>query len=134
MVKQRRSFFVDDILHMVMPIDKNTDCSNEANDRKRKRSILTDDQHQNEIHPHEDEEEEPTKKFRTFTRHHHHHEDDEDDDDDDLDDESKHSHIVDGATGDESLISDNSNSVDNNSGKSLSIRICIFFFFLLCCS
>jgi len=132
MVKQRRSFFVDDILHMVMPIDKNTDCSNEANDRKRKRSILTDDQHQNEIHPHEDEEEEPTKKFRTFTRHHHHHEDDEDDDDDDLDDESKHSHIVDGATGDESLISDNSNSVDNNSGKSLSIRICIFFFSSCC--
>lgn len=120
MVKQRRSFFVDDILHMVMPMTKNADCSNETNDRKRKRSILTDDEHHDEVRHHEDEDE-STKKFRTFT-----HEDDDDDDDDDLDEESKHSHIVDGATGDESLNSDNSNSVDDNSGTFPVLSFCCY--------
>ena len=99
MVKQRRSFFVDDILHMVMPMDKPTNCFNDNNDRKRKRSITPDD--------------EDTKKFRLYNN--------EEEDDD----ESKHSQIVDvlgdGGTGEESSISDNSNSVGNNSGKSREI-------------
>jgi hypothetical protein len=107
MVKQRRSFFVDDILHMVMPMDKTTNYSNEINDRKRKRSIIPENDHRQE----DDsvEEDSTNKKFRSYN--------DEDDDND----ESKHSQIVDvlgeGGTGEESSMSDDSNSVGNNSGK-----------------
>ena len=61
MTKQRRSFFVDDILHMVMPINKNTHCSNENNDLKRKRSITSEDGNKNEKE--EEEEEILNKKF-----------------------------------------------------------------------
>ncbi len=113
MVKQRRSFFVDDILHMVMPVDKNTNYSDESNDRKRKRSIIPEDDNSNE-------EDSSNKKFRSYNH------DDKDDDDDeeeeeDDNDESKNSQLVDvlgdGGTGEESSISDNSNSVGNNSGK-----------------
>ncbi len=101
MVKQRRSFFVDDILHMVMPMDKNTNYSNEINDRKRKRSIIPDNHHREEDNS--IEENSSNKKFRSYN---------------DEDDESKHSHIVDvGGTGEESSMSDDSNSVGNNSGK-----------------
>ncbi len=104
MVKQRRSFFVDDILHMVMPMNNHTNCSNEINDRKRKQSITSED----------DSIEENTlkKKFRSYNN-----EDEENDND-----KSKHSHIIDilgdGGIGEESSISDdNSSSVGNNSGK-----------------
>jgi hypothetical protein len=102
MVKQRRSFFVDDILHMVMP---------KTNDRKRKRSITPDNDNREEE---EDSigEETSNKKFRSYNNH-----EAENDDDD----ESKHSQTVDvlgeGGTGEESSLSDNSNSVGNNSGK-----------------
>ncbi len=101
MVKQRRSFFVDDILHMVMP---------KTNDRKRKRSITPENNNRDD----DDsiEEDSSNKKFRSYN----HEEDD--------DDESKHSQIVDvlgdGRTGEESSISDNSNSDGNNSGKIVS--------------
>jgi len=103
MVKQRRSFFVDDILHMVMPMNNHTNCSNEINDRKRKQSITSED----------DSIEENTlkKKFRSYNN-----EDEENDND-----KSKHSHIIDilgdGGIGEESSTSDNSSSVGNNSGK-----------------
>ena len=45
MTKQRRSFFVDDILHMVMPKKENR-----QSDGKRKRSISSED-----VHPAEEE-------------------------------------------------------------------------------
>jgi hypothetical protein len=98
MTKQRRSFFVDDILHMVMPINKNTDCPNEC---KRRRSITPDDGNRDS-----------NKKFRSQN-----HEEEQVDNN-----EFKHSKILDiledGGTGEEeSCISDNSNSIDNNSGK-----------------
>jgi Mg-chelatase subunit ChlI len=99
MVKQRRSFFVDDILHMVMPVNKNTNYSDEIHDRKRKRSIIPEDD--NSI-----EEDSSNKKFRSYN-----HEDKDDDE------ESKHSQLGDDDTGEVSSISDNSNSVGNNSGK-----------------
>jgi len=101
MTKQQRSFFVDDILHTVMPINKNT--PNENGDLKRKRSISSEHGNKNE------EDEISKKKFRSQ--------------DEKVDnDESNYSQIVDiigdGRTGDEeSCISDNSNNVDNNSGK-----------------
>lgn len=109
MVKQRRSFFVDDILHMVMPKEKTSDYTNELIDRKRKRTP------ENDPKQHEDESVEENslnKKFRPFN-----HEDNDDDDHD----ESKHSQIIDvlgdDGSGDESSISDDSNSVGNTSGK-----------------
>jgi hypothetical protein len=116
MVKQRRSFFVDDILHMVMPVNKNSNYSNEIKDRKRKRPIISEDDNREE----DDsiEEDSSNKKFRSYN-----HEDKDDDEEEEEDDneESKHSQIVDvlgdGGTGEESSISDNSNSVGNNSGK-----------------
>lgn len=112
MVKQRRSFFVDDILHMVMPMNKNTNCSNEINDRKRKQSITSEDDNREED---DSIEENPSskKKFRSYNN-------EEEDNDND---ESKHSQIVDvlgdDAIDEESSVSDNdnSNSVGNNSGK-----------------
>lgn len=119
MVKQRRSFFVDDILHMVMPKEKTSNYTNEITDRKRKRSRTPDNEPKEEDESLE--ENSLNKKFRPFN--HANDRDDDDDDDDDGDhDESKHSQIVDvlgdgGGTGDESSISDDSNSVDNNSGK-----------------
>ena len=109
MVKQRRSFFVDDILHMVMPKEKTSNYTNEPNDRKRKRSP------ENDSNEHEDESVEENslnKRFRPF---------DHDDNEDDDHDESKHSRIIDvlgdDGSGDESSISDDSNSVGNTSGK-----------------
>jgi hypothetical protein len=117
MVKQRRSFFVDDILHMVMPINKTTNSSNEINDRKRKRSMTPDHNRKEEKSI---EEEISNKKFRFY--HNGEKNDDDDDDEEENDnDKFKHSQIVDvlgdGGTGEESSISDDSNSVDNNSGK-----------------
>jgi hypothetical protein len=120
MVKQRRSFFVDDILHMVMPMNKNTNYSNEINDRKRKRSIIPE--HDNREDDDSIGEDLSNKKFRSYN-HEDKDDDEEEDEDEDEDDndESKHSQIVDvlrdGGTGEESSISDNSNSVGNNSGK-----------------
>lgn len=111
MVKQRRSFFVDDILHMVMPKEKTSNYTNEPNDRKRKRSRTPE----NDPKEHEDESVEENsfnKKFRPFN-----HEDHEDDNHH----ESKHSRIIDvlgdDGSDDESSISDDSNSVGNTSGK-----------------
>ncbi|UJR33041.1 hypothetical protein I4U23_020500 [Adineta vaga] len=111
MVKQRRSFFVDDILHMVMPMTKNTNCSNDNHDRKRKQSFTSEDENREE----EDdslEEETSNKKFRSYNN-------DEEDDND----ESKHSQIVDvlgdEATGEESSNSDDSSSDGNNSDGDL---------------
>jgi hypothetical protein len=92
MVKQRRSFFVDDILHMVMPITPDNDNREEEEDSIGEKTS--------------------NKKFRSYNNH-----EAENDDDD----ESKHSQTVDvlgeGGTGEESSMSDNSNSVGNNSGK-----------------
>jgi hypothetical protein len=110
MTKQRRSFFVDDILHMVMPINKNT--PNENDDLKRKRSISSEDGNKNE------EDEILKKKFRS--QNHGRNNGDEEAENDN--DESNYSHVVDiigdGGTGDDdSCISDNSNNTDNNSGK-----------------
>ncbi len=113
MVKQRRSFFVDDILHMVMPTDKNTNYSDESNDRKRKRSIIPEDDNSNE-------EDSSNKKFRSYN-HQNKDDDEEEEEEEDDNDESKNSRLADvlgdGGTGEESSISDNSNSVGNNSGK-----------------
>ena len=53
MTKQRRTFFVDDILHMVMPV-------NESKDLKRKRSISSDERDKIE----DNEEKISKKKFR----------------------------------------------------------------------
>jgi hypothetical protein len=117
MVKQRRSFFVDDILHMVMPMNNHTNCSNEINDRKRKQSITSED----------DSIEENTlkKKFRSYNN-----EDEENDND-----KSKHSHIIDilgdGGIGEESSTSDNSSSVGNNSGKLRCILIQSFILYII---
>lgn len=110
MVKQRRSFFVDDILHMIMPTNKNTNRSNEINDRKRKRSIT---------HDGDSKEEDDTiennvlnKKFRLNNN--------EDEDDNG---ESKDSQLLNtsggdgGGTGEDSSTDDDSNSVDHFSGK-----------------
>ncbi|CAF0940997.1 unnamed protein product [Adineta ricciae] len=116
MVKQRRTFFVDDILHMVMPMTKSNNCSKDNHDRKRKQSVTSEDDNREE----EDESTEENisnKKFRSYA-----HEEEADDDDDD-NDESKHSQIVDvlgdEATGEESSNSDDSNSVGNNSDGDL---------------
>jgi hypothetical protein len=94
MTKQRPSFFVDDILHMVMPINTNTN-----NNLKRKRSINSKDDKRNE-------EEITNKKFRSY----------------DANDKSNYSQVLDiigddGAGEEESCISDNSNNIDDNSGK-----------------
>jgi hypothetical protein len=113
MVKQRRSFFVDDILHMVMPVDKTSNYFNETNDRKRKRSMVSENDRRERGEEDDDDDEEnveedstTNKKFRSCN---------------DEDDESKHSQIVDvlgdGGIGEESSMSDDSNSVGNNSGK-----------------
>jgi hypothetical protein len=102
MTKQRRSFFVDDILHMVMPIEKNTHCSNENGDLKRKRSISPKDGNQNE------EDQILNKKFRSQNHGRNVHNND---------DESNYSHVVDIIGDEESCTSDNSNNIDNNSGK-----------------
>lgn len=112
MVKQRRSFFVDDILHMVMPTAKDISCSNEITDRKRKRSIIHNDEHKDD----RIEENSINKKFRSFNN-----QIKEDDDDDDDNQESKDSITLnisgDGGTGEESSDGDDSNSVNNCSGK-----------------
>jgi hypothetical protein len=102
MTKQRRSFFVDDILHMVMPMDKKTSYPNANEDLKRKRSISAEDGNKNE--------EVLNKKFRSQ------------DEAEDNNDESNHSQTVDiigkGETDDDdSCASDNSNNPDDNSGK-----------------
>ncbi|CAF3724224.1 unnamed protein product [Rotaria socialis] len=110
MTKQRRSFFVDDILHMVMPTNKNENCSNEKNDLKRKKSTTSEDE------SHDDDDNDDN--------------DDDDDDDDDDDkkeednNESNHAQIVDmmkdrGKVDEESYSSDNTNNIDNNSDDEL---------------
>jgi hypothetical protein len=98
MTKQRRSFFVDDILHMVMPMNKNT---HDNGDLKRKRSSSSEDGNKNE-------EEISKKKFRIH-----------DDDEEDHNDESNYSQAVDiiGDNDEESCTSDTSNNIDNHSGK-----------------
>lgn len=99
MTKQRRSFFVDDILHMVMP--KKDNCHT---DSKRKRSISSEDANPNE-------EEISKKKARLQDLRH--------DDDDEHHDESDYSHVIDvlGEEDNESSISDNSNNIDSHNGK-----------------
>lgn len=106
MVKQRRTFFVDDILHMVMPKDTDNK-SDEEPDRKRKRSLTSeDDERETEIRT--DDDESVTKKIRLFDQEHEN-------------DDSKHSPLVDvlgdGGADDESSISDETSSVGNNSGN-----------------
>lgn len=81
MTKQRRSFFVDDILHKVMPI--NNDTTSKNGDFKRKRSISSEDEN---------------KKFRS-------------------NDETNYSQVVDIMGDEDSCTSDNSNNLDNDSGK-----------------
>ena len=96
MTKQRRSFFVDDILHMVMPVNKNTHSPNENKDLKRKRSINSEDGNKNK-------EEISNKKFRS--QHH---------DDEEVNDNYQSNYSQAGDVDDEeSCVSDNS----NNSGK-----------------
>lgn len=104
MTKQRRSFFVDDILHMVMPRKENIQHANENGDWKRKRSISSDDGTKTE-------EKIFKKKYRTQDPTH--------DDEDDRHGESDYSQVVDiiGDGDDESCISDNSNNIDSHSGK-----------------
>ncbi|CAF0829990.1 unnamed protein product [Adineta steineri] len=98
---------------MVMPMNKNTNCSNEINDRKRKQSITSEDDNREE----DDSIEEDTsnKKFRSYNNN-----EEEDDDDND---ESKQSQIVDvlgdDRTGEESSSNDDSNSVGNTSDGDL---------------
>ena len=107
MTKQRRSFFVDDILHMVMPKKENR-----QSDGKRKRSISSED-----VHP--AEEEITTKKARIQDLPH-----------DDRNEESDYSRVVDVLREDEddddddneSSISDNSNNIDIHNGKLISIE------------
>ncbi|CAM4858930.1 unnamed protein product [Rotaria socialis] len=128
MTKQRRSFFVDDILHMVMPTNKNENCSNEKNDLKRKKSTTSEDGNRDEH-----EQILLNKKFRFHNyekkkKKESHDDDDNDDNDDDDDDdkkeednnESNHAQIVDmmkdrGKVDEESYSSDNTNNIDNNS-------------------
>ena len=124
MAKQRRSFFVDDILHMVMPENKNTNYSNNLNDRKRKRSLISGDDKHKEEDDNSTGEDLTNKKFRFYNdnkdKDHDQNEEEQEDDDDD-NDESKHSQIIDvlgdGGTGEESSMTDNSSNLDNNSGK-----------------
>ncbi|CAF1014128.1 unnamed protein product [Rotaria sp. Silwood1] len=122
MVKQRRSFFVDDILHMVMPVNKNTNNSNEISDRKRKRSIIPEDNNREENDSIENGI--LNKKFRSYNNE----EKDNDDDDDEQEDDddngaSKDSRILnvsrDGGTDEESSSSDDSNSVNHYSDDDL---------------
>ena len=98
MTKQRRSFFVDDILHMVMPRKESS-----RTDSKRKRSISSEDANPNE-------EEIFKKKARIQDLHHH----------DENEHESDYSQVIDvlGEEEDnESSISDNSNNIDPHNGK-----------------
>ncbi|CAF0988217.1 unnamed protein product [Rotaria sp. Silwood1] len=120
MTKQRRSFFVDDILHMVMPINKTIHCSNDNNDLKRKQSINSEDGNRDE------HEQKSNKKFRfkNYENNNNNNNDDDDSKKEDDNDESNYSHIVDmirnGNTAEEeSCLSDNSNNVDNNSDDEL---------------
>jgi len=99
---------------MVMPINKNT--PNENDDLKRKRSISPEDGNKNEG------DEISNKKFRPQNHGTNNGGEEEDDND-----ESNYSQVVDiigdGGTGDDdSCISDNSNSTDNNSGKFLILK------------
>jgi hypothetical protein len=112
MVKQRRSFFVDDILHMVMPTHDNTISSNEISERKRKRSLTSDDEDKEaQVYV---KEEASSKKFRSHVNQKSHHHEDHND-------ELKRSPILDvlGDDGidDDSSLSDNSSSSGNNSGE-----------------
>ncbi|CAF1103323.1 unnamed protein product [Adineta steineri] len=96
MTKQRRSFFVDDILHKVtMPMNENIHCSNDMNNFKRKRSINSDD------------DDISNKKLRSYNH--------EDDDNDEL----VYSSITDVISEEESCTSNNSNTIDNNSDNDL---------------
>ena len=108
MVKQRRSFFVDDILHRVLPMIKTSGCSPPINDRKRKRSITSDDgdddHHQENTH-----QPLPTKKFRSYAHAEKNHE------------PAKHSPNVDvlghNGPGEESSLDDDRSSLANHSGE-----------------
>ncbi|CAF2586192.1 unnamed protein product [Rotaria sp. Silwood2] len=116
MTKQRRSFFVDDILHMVMPMNKTIHCSNDNNDLKRKQSINSEDDNRDE------HEQKSNKKFR-FHKYEKNNNDDHDKKEDD-NDESNYSQTVDttrdGKTAEEeSCLSDNSSNIDNNSDDEL---------------
>ncbi|CAF3412863.1 unnamed protein product [Rotaria socialis] len=128
MAKQRRSFFVDDILHKVMPV--NASCTVESSDRKRKRSIMPEDDHRKQNESIKDEI--LNKKFRSYNndvKHDNDNDNDDDDDDDEDEDEDdngvpKDLPIVNvpgdgGGTGDESSNSDDSNSVNHYSDDDL---------------
>lgn len=99
MTKQRRSFFVDDILHMVMPRKESSHT-----DSKRKRSISSEDANPNE-------EEISKKKARIQDFNHN--------DEDEHNEESDYSQVIDvlGEEDNESSISDNSNNNDPLNGK-----------------
>ena len=111
MVKQRRSFFVDDILHRVLPMVKTSDRSSPINDRKRKRSITSDDDDDGGDGHHQENTHEPlpTKKFRSYVHTEKNHE------------PSKHSPIVDvlghNGPGDESSFDNERSSFSNHSGE-----------------
>ncbi|CAF3415824.1 unnamed protein product [Rotaria sp. Silwood1] len=121
MVKQRRSFFVDDILHMVMPVNKNTNNSNEISDRKRKRSIIPEDNNREENDSIENGI--LNKKFRSYNNEEKDNDDDDEQEDDDDNGASKDSRILnvsrDGGTDEESSSSDDSNSVNHYSDDDL---------------
>ena len=112
MVKQRRSFFVDDILHMVMPTHDNAISCNEISERKRKRSLTSDDD--DKVAQAYVKEEMSTKKFRPHVNQQSHNHEDHTV-------ELKCSPILDvlGNDGidDDSSLSDNSSSSGNNSGE-----------------
>ena len=131
MAKQRRTFFVDDILHMVMPREKPLLNNELSEQQKRKRSINSDDEDTGEIEGSVPEENSinihtnnssnnsssmnnHNKKFRSFHSNDH------------SSHGSKSSPIVDVlGNGDESSLSDDDDgddehsSVGNNSGQFL---------------
>ncbi|CAF2134375.1 unnamed protein product [Rotaria magnacalcarata] len=124
MTKQRRSFFVDDILHMVMPTNKNENRSNEKNDLKRKKSTTFEDGNRDE---HEQILLNKKFRFHNYEKKKKKSHDDGDNDNDKKEEdnnESNHSQIVDmmkdrGRVDEESYSSDNTNSIDNNSDDEL---------------
>ena len=128
-VKQRRSFFVDDILHMVMPMTKHTNYRKETNEHKRKRSSVAEDNDQDEDDNIENDL--LSKKIRSSKDDEKH----QRERDGDIYLESKHSRIVDGVeedgTAEESSTSDNSNSVGLYSGKLTYTCIYIYIYIYL---
>lgn len=85
MTKQKRTFFVDDILHKVTSTEETSPSSNEKSQLKRKRSF-----------DHHHHEETSTKKCRAY---------------------EDYSPVVDVIGDNDSYTSENSQNIDNHSGK-----------------